>query len=125
MSYYGTTINESPTIVIQAGAAISAPAFLAIKADGTVAGAGEHALGIAHPCNDEAVASGDDLTIQIKDIGTWIAGGAVAKGAELASDADGKAVTATSSDFIIGVALAAATAAGQRIPVQICKCGYK
>ena len=88
MSYYGTPINESPTIVIQAGAAITAPAFLAIKADGTVAGAGEHALGIAHPCNDAAVASGDDLTIQIKDIGTWIAGGAVAKGAELASDAN-------------------------------------
>ena len=125
MSIYGTPINDSPVVNIKAGGTISAPAFLAVTAAGAVAGAGAHALGIVTPDCDAAVASGDDLTVQIKDIGTWIAGAAVAVGAELTPDANGKAVTATTGDFILGIALKAATAAGQRIPVQICKAGYK
>ena len=125
MSIYGTPINDSPVVNIKAGATISAPAFLAVTAGGAVCGAGALALGIVTPDCDSAVASGDDLTVQIKDIGTWIAGAAVSAGAELASDANGKAVTATSGDFILAIALKAATAAGQRIPVQICKAGYK
>lgn len=125
MSIYGTPINDSPVINIKAGETISAPAFLAVTAAGEVAGAGELALGIVTPDCDAAVASGDDLTVQIKDIGTWIAGEAVAVGAELTPDANGKAATAAGDDFILAIALQAATAAGQRIPVQICKAGYK
>ena len=125
MSFYGTPINESPVIVVKAGEAIEAPAFLAVTADGKVATAGANAIGIVTPSSDDAVAEGDDLNVQVKDIGTWIAGGAVELGAELTSDATGKAVTASGGDFITAIALEAATAAGQRIPVQICKCGYK
>lgn len=125
MSYFGTPINDSAVIVLPAGAAIPAPAFLAVNADGTVAGAGDAAIGIVLPSNDDAAAAGDDLNVQIKDIGTWTAGAAVAYGDELTPDADGKAVTATQGDFIVGIALGAAKAAGERIPVQICKAGYK
>ena len=60
-----------------------------------------------------------------KDIGKWEAAGAIAVGAELATDATGKAVAATSGAFIIGVALTAATTAGDLVQVQITKSGYK
>lgn len=125
MAIYGTTINESPVIVVPAGEAIAAPAFLAVLADGKVAGAGEAAIGIITPSNDDAAAVGDDLNVQIKDIGTWIAGEAITKGAELTPDANGKAAAASDGDFILGIAITAAAAAGERIRVQICKAGYK
>ena len=125
MSIYGTPINDSPVVNIKAGGSIAAPAYLAATAAGAVAGAGVHALGIFTPDNDQAVVSGDDLTVQIKDIGTWMAGGTFSAGAELASDANGKAITAASGKFILAVALKAATAAGQLVPVQIIKAGYK
>lgn len=124
MSYFGTSINESPVIVVAAGEAIDSPAFLAISATGKVAAAGTNALGIALPGNDEAVAAGDDIDIQIKDIGIWTAGEAVAVGDELTVGAGGKAAKAISGKFILAVALEAAKE-GQRIKVQIVKAGYK
>ena len=48
-----------------------------------------------------------------------------AYGDELAVGTGGKAVKATSGAFIVGIALEAATQAGQRIAVQIVKAGYK
>ena len=107
MSYYGTTINDSAVIVVKAGEEISAPAFLAVGADGKVATAGKNAIGIVLPGCDDKVAVGDDLDVQIKDIGAWTAGAAVAK------------------SFIVGIALEESTKAGQRIAVQIVKAGYK
>lgn len=125
MSYFGTSINDSPVVVVAAGEAITSPAFLAISAAGKVAAAGTNALGIALPGNDEAVAAGDDLDVQVKDIGVWTAGEAVAVGDELAVGTGGKAAKATSGKFILAVALEAATKEGQRIKVQIIKAGYK
>ena len=123
MSYYGTTINDSAVIVVKAGEEIPAPAFLAVGADGKVATAGK--IGIVMPGCDDKVTVGDDLDVQIKDIGAWTAGAAVAYGDELAVGADGKAVKATAKSFIVGIALEEATKAGQRIAVQIVKAGYK
>ena len=123
MSYYGTTINDSAVIVVKAREEIPAPAFLAVGADGKVATAGKNALGIVLPGCDDKV--GDDLDVQIKDIGAWTAGAAVAYGDELAVGAGGKAVKATAKSFIVGIALEAATKADQRIAVQIVKAGYK
>lgn len=125
MSYYGTTINDSAVIVVKAGEEIPAPAFLAVGADGKVATAGKNAIGIVLPGCDEKAAVGDDLDVQIKDIGAWTAGAAVAYGDELAVGAGGKAVKATAKSFIVGIALEEATKAGQRIAVQIVKAGYK
>ena len=78
MSYYGTTINDSAVIVVKAGEEIPAPAFLAVGADGKVATAGKNAIGIVMPGCDDKVTVGDDLDVQIKDIGAWTAGAAVA-----------------------------------------------
>lgn len=125
MSYYGTTINDSAVIVVKAGEEIPAPAFLAVGADGKVATAGKNAIGIVMPGCDDKVTVGDDLDVQIKDIGAWTAGAAVAYGDELAVGAGGKAVKATEKSFIVGIALEEATKAGQRIAVQIVKAGYK
>ena len=124
MSYYGTTINDSAVIVVKAGEEIPAPA-LAVGADGKVATAGKNAIGIALPGCDDKATVGDDLGVQIKDIGTWTVGEAVAYGDELAVGAGGKAVKATAKSFIVGIALEAATKADQRIAVQIVKAGYK
>lgn len=125
MSYYGTTINDSAVIVVKAGEEIPAPAFLAVGADGKVATAGKNAIGIVMPGCDDKVTVGDDLDVQIKDIGAWTAGAAVAYGDELAVGAGGKAVKAAAKSFIVGIALEEATKAGQRIAVQIVKAGYK
>lgn len=125
MSYYGTVINDSAVIVVKAGEEIPEPAFLAVGADGKVATAGKNAIGIVLPGCDDKVTAGDDLDVQIKDIGAWTAGAAVAYGDELAVGTGGKAVKATSGAFIVGIALEAATQAGQRIAVQIVKAGYK
>lgn len=124
MSYFGTAINESPVIVIQAGEEIAAPAFLAVTADGKVAKAGVNALGIVTPDCDGKAAKGDDLTVQIKDIGLWMASSAISVGDELTPDEHGKAKKAEDGSFIVATALSAATKADQRVTVQICKAGY-
>ena len=127
--FIGTSINESAVISAKAGAAISNGAMLAAAMGSTgtvsvVGTAGAEAVGLIIPETDAAVAAGDDVTVQVKDIGLWIAGAAVNAGAMLMSDAAGKAVTATAGKFILAQALEAASAAGQVIHVQIIKAGY-
>lgn len=127
--YIGTTINDSPVIVGKAAAKLSDAEFLAVKFDtnGKIAKAstaGENVLGLL-PAEQGNIAAGDDVTVQIKECGLWKAGAAVAAGAELATDANGKCVTATAGKFIAAIALEAATAADEIIKVQIVKAGYK
>ncbi len=74
-----------------------------------MATAGKNAIGIVLPGCDDKVTAGDDLDVQIKDIGAWTAGAAVAYGDELAVGAGGKAVKATAKSFIVGIALEEAT----------------
>ena len=126
MSYHGTGINDSPTIVAKAAANIDSGAFLAAKLteDGVaVSGAGEAAIGLLIP-ETESPNAGEDVTVQIKDIGLAKTGAAVNAGDLLASDASGKLIKATSGKFILAAALETATAADQIISVQICKAGY-
>lgn len=124
--YHGTGINDSATIVAKATAGIQGGAFLAaaLTKDGiSVAKAGEAAIGVMIPETDSPKA-GEDVTIQVKDIGLAMAGEAVEPGDLLASGANGKLVKAASGSFILAAALDTATAAGQVIPVQIIKAGY-
>lgn len=125
--YIGTSINESPVIAAKAAASIDNGAMLAVAmgASGvSVAGAGVAAVGLLIAETKGKVAAGDDVTVQVKDIGLWKTGAAVAAGALLASDANGKAITAASGKYIVAQALEAATAADQVIHVQIIKAGY-
>ena len=126
MSYIGTGINNSATIVAKAAADITDGAFLAatLTADGVaVSAAGEAAIGIMIP-ETESPKAGEDVHIQVKDIGLGKVGAAVDAGDLLASDADGKLVKAAAGAFAVAVALETATAADQVISVQICKAGY-
>jgi hypothetical protein len=130
MAYFGTSINDSATIYGEAGAELSAPSFKAAAYDSNgniviASTAGANAIGLFVAEHDDTVDQGDPVTIQIKDIGYWQAGAAVAIGAELTTDANGKAVTAESGNFITAIALEAASAADDVIKVQICKAGYK
>lgn len=117
INYIGTQINQSPTIVEKAGDTITDARGKIVKYDTSgnvvLATAGDVALGITimeAGTNDITgaesgkAATGDDVTVQIKDIGLVKAGGTIAKGDELASDANGCAVKATDGDFVIGTA---------------------
>lgn len=124
-----TAINDTPTIVGKAGVPLVGAAGHAAKFDaqGNIvpAEAGDNAIGLFIVSNPEIVAAGDDVTVQIKDIGLWVTGAAVAAGAELASNASSQAITAAANAFIVGIALESAAAAGEVIKVQIVKAGYK
>lgn len=128
MSYYGTTINESPVIAGIAAADMGKTAFLAAGFDGegkiAVANTkGANVLGLL-PAEQEDIKAGNTVTVQVKDMGLWKAGAAVAAGDELTTDENGKAVKAKSGDFITAIALEAANADGDVIKVQIVKAGY-
>jgi hypothetical protein len=127
--YLNTGINDSPTIVGKATSAINGGALLAAKFDTdggiVLAAAGENAVGILLATTPDSVAAGDDVTAQIKDIGLWKTGAAVAFGAELTPDANGKAKTAAAGDYVIAYALEKANGADEVIKVQIVKAGQK
>lgn len=130
MSYYGTTINDSPVIAGEAAADLSGAEFLAAKFDSNgkivkASTAGENVLGLLGAEEGNHHDAGDTVSVQIKGCGLWKAGAAVAAGAELATDANGKAVTATSGAFILAIALEATSTADEVIKVQIVKAGYK
>lgn len=84
-------------------------------------GAGDPALGIGIMTNDETIAAGQDVDIQIKDIGLVYAGAAITKGANLSSDANGALIPTTSDNAVIAVALEAASGSGVFIQA-ILKC---
>ena len=124
----GTTINSSPTVVFPAGAAITGARYVALGlSDGkaVLPAAGAMALGISIGETEENVAAGEDIDIQIKDIGKWMAGEPIDAGDALATDVAGKAVKAPSGQFIMGVALTSAAAADTLVQVQLAKMGYQ
>ena len=127
-TYFGTSINESPTIVLPAGEKLENARGIALCIqDGTVVKpkAGTHVIGISLIETDEIIEKGMDVDIQIKDIGKWVAGAEIEAGTELATDVNGNAVAAKAGDFIVGIALSNATKAGTWIQVQIINAGYK
>lgn len=127
-TYFGTSINESPTIVLPVKEKIEGVQGIALAISGgqlTKPTAGANVIGLSLFTNDETVEAGDDITVQVKDIGKWIAGEAFEVGDELTTNADGKAVKAAEGNFITAVALSKATAAGDVIKIQIVKAGYK
>lgn len=127
-TYLGTTINESPTINLEAGEDIQEAQGKAVIISGGLAitaTAGANAIGIIPLSEDEEIKKGSDVTVQVKDIGAWVAGEKIVVGDELTSDANGFAVKAAAGNFITAVALTAAAEAGTIIRVQLIKAGYK
>ncbi len=132
-SFNGAQINQSVTIVEQAGADIDdvRNRIMAYDKDGNVVLAADGSavlVGVAlieAGSNDVSgvgsgkVRAGDDVDIQIKDIGYILAGGDIAKGDEVTA-ASGLAAKAAAGNYVVGIALSAATN-GEYCRVQIAK----
>ena len=117
-NFNGVQVNQSVTIVEQAGAAIEdvRNRIMAYDKDGNVVLAADGStvlIGVAlieAGMNDISgaesgkVTIGDDVDIQIKDIGYILAGGEIAKGNEVTAS-NGLAVKAESGDYVVGIAI--------------------
>lgn len=121
MNYLATSVNTSPVITGQAGAAIADARGHALSFDtnGNVilaaAGAAPVGIGIMTNGDQGAVAQGADVDIQIHGIGLVCAGAAITKGTNLAVGANGAFVAASGSTGVAAIALEAAPAAGTYI----------
>tara|TARA_R110000737_G_scaffold204632_2_gene223421 strand:- start:2598 stop:2969 length:372 start_codon:yes stop_codon:yes gene_type:complete len=100
-----------------AGADLSSSQYLFVKVSGAnvvVAGDGEAAVGVLwnDPTSGKAasVVRGGDPHVY--------AGAAIAAGIDIASDAAGKAVAATTGDIILGTTRAAAAASGDLVQIN-------
>ena len=133
-NYNGVQINPSPTIVEKAGAAIADCRNRIMKydenGDVVLATAGSDIpVGIAiieAGYNDISgvesgkLAKGDDVDIQIKEMGVVLAGASIKKGQEVTAGANGLAAVAASGNYVLGIALESAEA-NDFVPVQITK----
>lgn len=133
-NYNGVQINQSATIVEQAGAEITDIRNRIVKYDenGNVvlatAGA-DIPVGIAiieAGYNDITgnesgkVKAGDDVDILIKDIGVVLAGATIKKGQEVTAGANGLAAAAASGNYVLGIALET-VAANEFLHIQLAK----
>lgn len=133
-NYNGVQMNPSPTIVEAAGANIDDCRNRIMKYDENgkvvLATSGtDIPLGIAiieagyndiTGAESGKVATGDDVDIQIKDMGVVIAGAEIKKGQEVAAGANGLAAVATSGNYVLGIALTNAAENGY-LHIQIAK----
>ena len=122
----GAQINQSVTIVEKAGIDIEdcRNRLLVYDENGDVVLATDGKKPIVGVALIEAGAndiSGVDIDIQIKDIGYAIASEAIEKGSEITATTNGLAKKAAAGDYVIGIALNAATAADDYIRVQVAK----
>lgn len=101
--------REVLTITITATGTITASRFMTIA--GAQAGADAAAIGVS---KSDAV-SGDLVPCVILGTAVVEAGAAIAAGATLKSDASGRAITWATSGSKLGIALQAASAAGELI----------
>jgi len=92
--------------------------FVKLNASGQVvlAGDGEWAIGVLQ---NKPTAAGQGATVAISGISKAVAGGTLTPGNAVASDAQGRAIRAGTGDYILGVALESATAAGQVVSVLL------
>lgn len=121
-NFNGVQINQSSTIVEQAGEKIkdcrnrfmvyNANGNVALAVDGTKPIVGvaliESGLNDISGRDSGMVEAGGDVDIQIKDIGYVLAGAEISKGIEITAGEGGLAVPAKAGEYVAGIALAAA-----------------
>jgi hypothetical protein len=103
----------------EAGSVVSQHRFVTLASDGQVdhTGAGAQADGVSQ--DDGGTAAGRAVGLMLLGGITKVeAGAAVTRGAEVASDASGRAVAAVTGDRILGRAWEAASGAGVKITVN-------
>lgn len=127
-TYEYTGINNSATIVVSAGVDLGEANGKAVRiTEGAVAlpEAGDIPTGIILITEDEPIKKGDEVTIQVKDIGMWKAGGEFAPGDLLAVDAEGLCQKVSAGQYIFARALTGSAAKGDFVTVQIINAGYE
>lgn len=121
-NFNGTQINQSVTVAVPAGADIadcrnramayddSGSVVLAVDGKKPIVGIAliEAGLNDISGADSGKVAKGEDVDIQIKDIGFILAGAEIAIGTEVTAGADGLAAVAASGDYVVGLAMQAA-----------------
>lgn len=124
-TYEYNPINASPVIVATAGENLKTAAAVLLTKDGAkLPEAGKKATGIVI-LENETVAKGDDITVQIRNQGVWTAGAAFEAGDFLAVNAEGLCQKATTGQYILAMALTPATAKGDIVNVAIIHAGYE
>lgn len=107
------------SFTLVAAADLSALQWHLVNVNGTglcaISGAGVRAVGVVQ----NKPIQGAVATIVVTGISKVVAGAAVTAGDELMSDSTGRAITATSGQQGLGVALQSAAAAGVIIPMLI------
>lgn len=124
-TYEYNPINDRPVIVATAGENLKIAAAALLTKDGAkLPEAGKKATGIV-VLENETVAKGDDITVQIRNQGMWTAGAAFDSGDFLAVDEEGLCQKATTGQYILAMALTPATAKGDIVNVAIIHAGYE
>lgn len=133
-NYNGTQISKSVTISEVVGAAVkdcrnkifvydeNGKAILATGGTKPLIGIALIEAGVNDMFGEVSgkVEAGDDIDIQIKDIGSVLAGEAITKGDEVTAGTDGKAMKAKTGEYVLGIALNKAAKDGY-VRVQISK----
>lgn len=133
-NYNGVQINPSATIVEKAGAEIADVRNRIVKYDtngnvvlataGTTIPVGiaiiEAGYNDISGVQSGKVAVGEDVDIQIKDIGVVLTGAEIKKGQEVTAGANGLAAVAASGNYVLGIALDT-VGANEFLPIQIAK----
>jgi hypothetical protein len=101
------------TLTLALTATVSAGRFVTVA--GIQTGAGLNSIGVSR----SAGVSGDKIAVDALGTATVEAGAAVAAGDSLKADATGRGITWATSGAKIGIALEAASAAGQFIEVLL------
>ncbi|HMW55134.1 DUF2190 family protein [Accumulibacter sp.] len=109
----GTQSKSVLTLTVGASGTISAARF--VTTGGAQAGADANTLGVAVT----SAVAGDKIPVDVLGTTTVEAGAAVSAGATVKADASGRAIAWATSGAKVGVALEAATAAGQFIEVLL------
>lgn len=112
-------ISEGPVATLEAAADLSAKQYYIVDCTAAkkvnLAGDGAVCIGVL----ENEPESGEAASVRIYGIAQVSAGAAISAGALVASDANGQAVTATTGEFSIGVALEAAGAQNDIIAIKL------
>lgn len=100
-------------LTITASATLTADRFVTFA--GAVPAADAYVLGVVR----QAAVSGDKITVDVQGTAIVEAGAAITAGASLKVDSSGRVITWVTSGARVGIALQAATAAGQLIEVLL------